>query len=43
VENADGVIYAHKGVNPQGGCPTAEYFLAFDAAKHVALMSNGCV
>ncbi len=40
IENKDFALFAQKGVNPTGGRPTREYFLTFDAAKHISMMSG---
>ena len=39
-ENRDFVVFAQKGVNPNGGRPAMEYHLTLDAGKHVAMMSG---
>jgi len=42
VENRDYLVFPQKGENIMGlsGRPTIDYFLAIDAAKHVAMMSG---
>ena len=39
-ENIDFTVFAQKGVNPQGGRPTSEYFFTVEIAKHIALASR---
>ena len=38
IENEDFVLFAQKGV--KGNRPTKEYFLTFDAAKHISMISG---
>ena len=40
VENRDYIVYHQNVKNPQGGRPSSEHHLTFDAAKHVAMMSS---
>jgi phage anti-repressor protein len=40
IEDVDFTVYAKNGTNPHGGRPSHEYYLTFDAAKHVAMMSS---
>jgi anti-repressor protein len=39
-EGQDFVVLAEKGLNPNGGRPTAEYYLTLDAAKQICMMSQ---
>lgn len=39
-ENADFVVIAQKGVNPQGGRPSDEYHLTIEAGKNIAMLSG---
>jgi anti-repressor protein len=40
IDNRDYTVYYPQVVNPLGGRPSKEYYLSFDAAKHVAMMSG---
>jgi phage anti-repressor protein len=40
IENEDYIVFTQKVEGSLGGRPQSEYHLTFDAAKHVALMSN---